>query len=90
MILQKGRSSDTVPSRDCDHGRDLVFVPCKLFDLAVDAGASPVSGLSVSKAPETVRQRPEKPNQIKGWDFPVRQRKPLISLTPHSPARLTT
>jgi hypothetical protein len=58
--------------------------------LAVDAGASPVSGLSVSKAPETVRQRPEKPNQIKGWDFPVRQRKPLISLIPHRPARLTT
>jgi hypothetical protein len=37
-----------------------------------------------------VRQRPERPNQIKGWDFPVRQRKLLISLTPHSPARLTT
>jgi hypothetical protein len=69
---------------------DLVSSLSKLFDLAVDAGASPVSGLSVSGTPETVRQRPEKPNQIKGWGFPVRQCKPLISLTPHSPARLTT
>ncbi|WP_204157078.1 hypothetical protein, partial [Tritonibacter mobilis] len=86
MILQKGRSSDIGPSRDCDHACDLVSIQSKLFDLAVDAGASPVSGLSVSRAPETVRQTPEKPNQFKGWGFPVRQSKPLISLTPHSPA----
>jgi hypothetical protein len=90
LILQKGKGSDIGPSRDCDHGSDLVSIQSILFDLAVDAGASPVSGLSVSEIPETVRQMPEKPNQIKGRGFLVRQRKPLISLTPHSPARLTT
>lgn len=68
----------------------MVLITCKLFELAVDVGGSPVSGFLLSWEPCEVRQSSRMANDFSGWKFEVRQLNPLNSLSPRSPARLTT